>query len=145
MIEPIKPSHSMAEYMACVGDLMNPNTPQSSIKDFYNKIIFGNRKHQQTYVYTINNEILGTYTILYEYKLRYNHAKAYIEDVAVHPNHRGQGIGKELIKHAIDVARTKNCYKIVLTCSDNLVTFYSELGFQKDVNFMSSQILDMEL
>lgn len=145
MIESLKPSHSMTDYMECLGDLMNPEITPSSIKEFYNKVVFLNSKHQETYVYTISNKILGAYTILYEYKLRYNHPKAYIEDVAIHPDHRGQGIGKELVKHAITVAKARDCYKIVLTCHDNLVTFYGELGFEKDVNFMSSQILNMEL
>ena len=136
MIEHIKPSHSMADYMACVEDLMNPDTPQSSIKDFYHHILFTNKDYKQTYVYTIDNKILGTYTILFERKLRYMHPKAYIEDVAVHPDHRGTGIGKELIKHAIGVAEDRKCYKIALSCTDNLQTFYEELGFKKDVNFM---------
>ncbi len=136
MIETIKPSHSMTQYMECVSELMNGDTPTSSIKSFYDKIVFTESKYQRTYVYTIDNKIAATCTILFEYKLRYAQPKAYIEDVSVHPDYRGKDYGREIVAFCMDIAEKEKCYKIVLTCKDELIPYYESLGFKKDVNFM---------
>ena len=59
---------------------------------------------------------------------------AVVEDVVVAASQRGRGIGKEMMKHALSLARAANCYK--LTLSSNLVReeahrFYESLGFAK--------------
>ena len=89
-----------------------------------------------TYVYILDNNIVATCALLYEYKLRYVQPKAYIEDVAVHPDHRGAGYGKEIVEYCYSEAKNRGAYKVVLTCSDELITYYESMGFQKDVNFM---------
>src|SRR3989338_3932184 len=38
---------------------------------------------------------------------------AYIEDVFVEPSARGQGVAADLVRHLIDEARLRNCYKAV--------------------------------
>lgn len=57
---------------------------------------------------------------------------AIIENVITKTTHRKNGFGTKVMKHAIDYAKEKGCYKIMLQSgSSNLNTqqFYSNLGF----------------
>ena len=57
-----------------------------------------------------------------------------LEDVYVDENFRGKGIGTELVKRAIELARKLNCYKIIATSRferENVHEFYQKLGFEK--------------
>lgn len=53
-----------------------------------------------------------------------------IENVFVKPKHRGKGIASALLEKAQELAKEKHFYKIVLTCSNELVEFYKKLGFE---------------
>ena len=52
---------------------------------------------------------------------------AYIADVAVHPDHRGQGIGTEIIRRLVRAADGHK--KIILYANPGVEPFYVELGF----------------
>jgi ribosomal protein S18 acetylase RimI-like enzyme len=55
-----------------------------------------------------------------------------IENVVTHADHRGQGHGQAVIRHAIEAAWQAGCYKVVLTTSrkDPAVwAFYERCGF----------------
>ena len=106
-----------------------------TLENMRNKIAFANENYQ-TYVYIDKEKIVATTSIMYEHKIRYHKPKAYIEDVAVCNEYRGRGIGKEMVEYCVGVAKKKNCYKIVLSCKDDLVDFYKSLGFHKEQNFM---------
>jgi len=59
---------------------------------------------------------------------------ALLEDVFVDENYRGRGIGTELVKKAIEVAKQLNCYKIIATSRferGNVHEWYQKLGFKK--------------
>jgi glucosamine-phosphate N-acetyltransferase len=135
MIETIKPNHNIEDYFECVEDLMNIGE-KSSPQEFGDKLLSLQSNRYEVYVYLIDGKIVATAAILYEYKLRYKKPKAYIEDVAVHKQYRGRGLGKKMVEHCVKVAKEKNCYKIVLSCNDDLVDFYQGLSFEKDINFM---------
>ena len=56
----------------------------------------------------------------------------YIEDVYVHPDHRKKGIGVRVVRKAVELAKKKGCYKLVLTARDSkpwLHRWYEKLGF----------------
>jgi phosphinothricin acetyltransferase len=55
-----------------------------------------------------------------------------IEDVAVNKDHRGKGIGKSLVEKLIEIAKQKNCDKIVLNTSEKNSKFYEKIGFEKN-------------
>lgn len=57
-----------------------------------------------------------------------NDQKFVIEHTEVDPSHNGKGLGKELIKAAVDFARKHN-YKIIPNCS------YSKAVFEKTKDF----------
>lgn len=81
------------------------------------------------------NIIIGTSTLLIELKFVHQCGKvAHIEDVVVHSSYRNQNLGKKLIEECIKIARENNCYKIILDCSEQNISFYEKCGFvQKEI------------
>lgn len=56
----------------------------------------------------------------------------YIENVITDEEHRKKGIGRKIMKMAIDYAKEENCYKVVLQSGINRVNahqFYESIGF----------------
>jgi GNAT superfamily N-acetyltransferase len=59
---------------------------------------------------------------------------AIVEDVVVSPAQRGEGIGKQMMQHAMQRCKQAGCYKMML--SSNLAReqahrFYEDLGFER--------------
>jgi len=46
----------------------------------------------------------------------------------VHPEARGQGLGKRILLHLIAEARTRECYKVILDCAVDNRGFYEKVG-----------------
>jgi ribosomal protein S18 acetylase RimI-like enzyme len=67
---------------------------------------------------------------------------AILEDLIVHPDHRRDGIGKQLLLHAITAARAAGCLRItLLTDSTNALA----LQFYKNAGFTASQMVPFRL
>jgi glucosamine-phosphate N-acetyltransferase len=82
--------------------------------------------------------IIGTITLLVENKIIHNMGKvAHIEDTVVHPNYRGQQLGKFLINIVVKMSEELKCYKIILDCKDENRLFYEKCGFNHKGNQMS--------
>lgn len=87
------------------------------------------------YVAETEKGIIGTFALLIMDNLGHMGApSAIVEDVAVAPEHQGLGVGKRMMKYALDKSAEKNCYK--LTLSSNLKRksahkFYESLGFER--------------
>ena len=89
-------------------------------------------KNSTIWVIDDNNELIGTTTIIYEYKFIRNIVKlAHIEDVCIDKNHLNKGIGNLLINFVVNEANKENCYKIILDCDENLENFYKKSGLEK--------------
>jgi GNAT superfamily N-acetyltransferase len=55
-----------------------------------------------------------------------------IENVVTHPDYRNQGYGTTILNKAVDIAREKNCYKVMLMTSkkdEKTLSFYENAGF----------------
>ena len=52
---------------------------------------------------------------------------SYIADVAVHPDHQGQGLGKSIIQRLVDMSAGHK--KIILYANPGTEGFYARLGF----------------
>ena len=52
---------------------------------------------------------------------------AYIADVAVHPDHQGRGLGRDIVRHLVD--RASGHRKIILYANPGTEPFYAALGF----------------
>ncbi|MDQ3813686.1 MAG: GNAT family N-acetyltransferase [Armatimonadota bacterium] len=57
-----------------------------------------------------------------------------IENVVTHAAHRRKGIATQLLRYALQVAWSKNCYKVMLLTgskSEAIYQFYEQAGFVK--------------
>jgi glucosamine-phosphate N-acetyltransferase len=88
---------------------------------------------QHIFVAVEEEKVIGTASILIEQKIIHNGGfVGHIEDVVVHKDHQGKRIGSLLIDKCIDVAKSFNCYKIILDCSPSNVKFYQKNGFKEN-------------
>jgi ribosomal protein S18 acetylase RimI-like enzyme len=91
---------------------------------------YPNDPNSTTMVVCEGNTIIGVASIHIIYKL--SRTLGLIEDVAVDKDHRGKGIGKNLVEKLIEIGKQKNCDKIVLNTSEKNSKFYEKIGFEKN-------------
>lgn len=68
-----------------------------------------------------------------------------MEDVVIHPDHRGQGYGRMLVDHVIDFARQKNFKRITLLTdrmSAESQEFFKKQGFEYSNMIPMRRIID---
>ena len=83
----------------------------------------------------LNGEIIGTTTLLVEPKFIHQGGKVgHIEDVVVRKEFQGRKIGQKIIKFVLQIAKNQGCYKTILNCSDDVKSFYEEIGFKQHSN-----------
>ncbi len=91
-------------------------------------------KNNELIVALNNGEVIGTLQITFTPSISFQGGKrATVESVRVDEKYRGQGIGKELMRWAIERARKENCVAIQLTTNaerTNAHRFYENLGFK---------------
>jgi len=89
----------------------------------------------RVFVALIDSTIVGTYELLIMDNLaKRGRRSGVVEDVAVHPQRQGQGVGRAMMKHALEQCRLANCYKVTLSSNLNREEahrFYESLGFEK--------------
>lgn len=77
--------------------------------------------------------VLGSYALLVMHNLAHmGTPSAIAEDVVVDAKQRGQGIGRQMMAHAVAQARDAGCYKLALSSNQRRVrahAFYESLGF----------------
>jgi len=100
-------------------------------KDILKKII-SNPDHI-IHVAEDNGKIVGSTTLLIEQKFIHNGGcVGHIEDVVVSKEFEGRGIGIKLVTSLLEIANTRNCYKTILDCKDELIPFYERIGFKQE-------------
>lgn len=87
------------------------------------------------YVASCEGKIIGTFALLIMDNLAHMGApSAVIEDVAVDPEWQGRGVGKLMMKYALQRCGEKGCYKAVLSSNlkrERAHAFYEALGFER--------------
>lgn len=87
------------------------------------------------YVAEADGAIVGTFALLVMDNLAHLGARsAIVEDVVVDSAHRGEGIGRAMMTHAVSVCREKGCYKMALSSNlkrERAHAFYDSLGFER--------------
>ena len=80
--------------------------------------------------------------ILIEQKFIHDGGRAgHIEDVVTRREYEGIGVGSALVSAALAFAKEKNCYKVVLECSEKNVPFYEKNGFRRNEISMRYDII----
>ena len=112
--------------------LINTSISLEYFKNFIDNIL--NENHN-IFVIELNNNIIGTGTVLFEEKLTYNGCKmAHIENILINENYRAQGYGKKTIDYILEYSKNNKCYRADLVCYDNVVEFYTKNKFIKHQN-----------
>ena len=87
------------------------------------------------YVGEEGGRIVGSFALLVMLNLGHCGApSAIVEDVVVDPQMQGRGVGAAMMSAAMDLARDKGCYKLVLSSNAKRVrahAFYERLGFTR--------------
>jgi GNAT superfamily N-acetyltransferase len=87
------------------------------------------------YVAERAGEIVGSFALLVMHNLGHlGTPSAIVEDVVVAPALQGRGIGEQMTRFALDLARDKGCYKLVLSSNarrERAHAFYESLGFTR--------------
>ena len=78
-------------------------------------------------------EIIASGTIIIEAKIvRGGKSVGHIEDIVVKYAYRGKQMVKEILQELQCIAREKNCYKIILDCSEHVKKVYEKYGFEEN-------------
>lgn len=87
------------------------------------------------YTACIGERIVGTFALLIMDNLGHlGTPSAIVEDVVVAAEFRGRGIGRGMMDFAMRTARTRGCYKLVLSSNlrrERAHRFYDSLGFER--------------
>jgi GNAT superfamily N-acetyltransferase len=122
--------------LALYADLEMPGDKPSDLAAAEN--LFARIQHYPNYTIYIafaGKVIIGAFSLLIMDNLAHGGAPSgIVEDVVVHRNWRGQGVGRQMMQFAMEQCRQAHCYK--LTLSSNLQRtaahrFYEALGFQR--------------
>jgi len=109
------------------------NIEKNSANKIYDKI--ENNPDHIIIVAIIDEKIVGSATLILESKFIHNGGiVGHIEDVVVDKNYQGQNIGEKIIRHLLDVSKSKGCYKTILDCVDDVKSFYEKIGFRHNAN-----------
>ena len=77
-----------------------------------------------------DGQIVGSATLHLQQKLiRNGGISGLIEDVVVREKYRNQNIGSKLIESLIHKSKELGCYKVILSCFPERVSFYERNGF----------------
>ena len=89
----------------------------------------------RVFVAALGDCIVGTYELLIMDNLaKRGRRSGIVEDVAVHPDYQGLGIGRAMMQHALDQCREADCYKLMLSSNlkrEDAHSFYDALGFER--------------
>ena len=78
--------------------------------------------------------VVGMVSLLFSISTAEGGRVAWLEDMVVHPDYRGQGLGEQLLRHALAEARSLGCTRVtLLTDGDNFAAmrFYQRAGFTR--------------
>jgi len=90
--------------------------------------------NQELIVVEYDDQIIGTLQLSFIQYLTYQGGiRAQIEAVRIRKNHRGQGLGEQFFKWAIQRAQERNAHVLQLTTDkqrSGAIRFYEKLGFK---------------
>ena len=96
---------------------------------------FGRYPDYTLYVAEKDKQIVGTFALLVMDNLGHlGSPSAIVEDVVVAPDRQSQGIGAAMMQFALERAREKRCYKLMLSSNAKRArahAFYESLGYER--------------
>ncbi len=87
----------------------------------------------RVFVAVLGEAVVGTYElVILDNMAKRGRKSGVVEDVAVHPDHQGHGVGRRMMHHALEQCRLAGCYKMTLSSNlkrEGAHRFYESLGF----------------
>ena len=114
-------------------NLLKQLTDAEDLKKYqFENILCSLKNNHHIYLYIKHDKVVGIITIFIERKFIHGgKSVGHIEDLVVDKESTGQGIAKELLAYAIQIAKDNNCYKVILDCDKDLVQFYEKNDFEE--------------
>ncbi|MDC0980395.1 GNAT family N-acetyltransferase [Bdellovibrionales bacterium] len=108
------------------------DSDESTYKEVFSELC--QSKYSDVFVMEKDQSIIGCYQMMYLPHLSFKGTKrAQVESVRIKSELRGQGLGSQMMKHAIDIAKEAGCGIFQLTSNKERVEankFYQELGLR---------------
>ena len=116
---------------------LNPNDPPLPLDEAAEIWKTMTQPNQCVYGAYWENELAATCTLIVIPNLtRGGRPYALVENVVTHPDHRRCGCGAAVLKHALEAAWGRGCYKVMLLTgskTEATLRFYEHAGFQRGV------------
>jgi GNAT superfamily N-acetyltransferase len=91
-------------------------------------------RHMAVFVLDDGDEVVATCTLITAPNLlRGGRRHGFLENVATHPDHRGRGFGKAVVRAAIEHAWSLDCHHILMQsgrADPRVHSFYEAVGFR---------------
>ncbi len=133
----VKIRKARLEDLPYIIDLLNQLSPMSNYEKEKNNVSVKNAMinilNNDDYcmlVAEMDGKIVGTGTLLIQQNLSHGgRPYGHIENVVVDKDYRKRSIGEKIIENLVVKAKERNCYKVILNCSKENITFYEKCGF----------------
>ncbi len=96
------------------------------------RLIIEQSEAGRIYCARLDNQVVGMVSLLFTISTAEGNRAAWLEDMVVHPDQRGRGIGGKLLRHAIERAKELGCSRITLLTdktNPSAMQFYQQAGF----------------
>ncbi len=108
-------------------------TPDRSLQERGLRLILEDPKRGRIFIARNDDKIFGMVNLLFTISTAIGGFVIMMEDVIVHPDHRGQGYGAMLMEYVLKFAKEKNFLRITLLTdkiSSNSQGFFKKHGFE---------------
>jgi GNAT superfamily N-acetyltransferase len=102
-------------------------------EDKLRKSLFGDPRYAECVIARIGEEPVGFALFFHNFSTFEARPGLYLEDLFVLPEHRGHGVGRELLRHLARLAVARDCARFewaVLDWNEPAIGFYKSLGAQ---------------
>ena len=109
------------------------------------RLILEQPNRGRIFVLRNDHQLIGMASLLFTISTATGGFAINMEDVIIHPDHRGQGYGTRLIEHVIDFARRKDFTRITILTdkiSEHSQRFFARHGFEHSQMIPKRLILD---
>lgn len=120
-------------------------SPDRAVQEKGLQLILEQPNRGRIFVLRNNHRIFGMVNLLFTISTARGGFVILMEDVIVHPDHRGQGYGGMLLKHVVEFAKQKNFKRITLLTdkiSQESQEFFRKNGFEYSNMIPMRRIID---
>lgn len=125
---------ALVELVGSLLDLEEDFEPDRNKQEHGLRLILEQPNRGRIFVLRTDHAIMGMVNLLFTISTAEGGFVLLLEDVVIHPEHRGEGYGTRLVEYVIDFARKKEFRRITLLTdqiSEESQRFFERFGFAK--------------